>query len=100
MKMKGGAIVDPDSGMEDYTHVYKEGKTYYNAIMNRIDVENGQNSYYKLQLLEEDKKKVYHVFRAWGRIGTTIGGQLIDDCGGDLEEAKEKFCFHYAEKSG
>lgn len=97
--MKGGAIVDPESGMEDYTHVYKEGKTYYNAIMNRIDVETGHNSYYKLQILEEDKKKAYHVFRSWGRIGTTIGGQLIDECH-DLEEAKEIFCLHYAEKCG
>lgn len=35
------------------------------------DVSRGTNSYYKIQLLES--RGTYFVFRAWGRIGTTIG---------------------------
>eukprot|EP00744_Colponema_vietnamica_P021493 GILI01030730.1.p1 GENE.GILI01030730.1~~GILI01030730.1.p1 ORF type:complete len:526 (-),score=154.32 GILI01030730.1:282-1643(-) len=35
------------------------------------------NSYYSIQLLEHDKKHSYHVWRTWGRVGTTIGSNKL-----------------------
>ena len=79
VKVKGGAAVDPQSGLGDDHHVLmcndSQPSQPYSCILNMVDIARGYNSYYKLQLLESDKgmKKVYRVYRAWGRLGTTIG---------------------------
>lgn len=54
--LKGGAVVDPDSGLEDRAHVYQRGKKIYNCVLGHVNVQTGTNSYYKLQLLESDKQ--------------------------------------------
>ena len=66
MKLKGGAAVDPDSGLEETCHVLKDPKsgTLYTAVLGMVDVTRGTNSYYKIQLLEEDSKEQWHLFRA------------------------------------
>jgi hypothetical protein len=33
----------------------------------------------------------YYVYRAWGRIGTSQGGTKLDDCGDDVDDAKQIF---------
>lgn len=95
-----GAVVDPDSGLDDIAHVYSEGKLKYFAILGKVDIQNDKNSYYKLQLLESDskQKKKYWIFRSWGRISTTIGSKQIEDCG-SLEAAIRRFKELYTEKS-
>ncbi len=55
MKLKGGAAVDPDSNMEDSTHVLEVKGEIYNAVLGMVDIVKGTNSYYKLQILESDK---------------------------------------------
>lgn len=99
VQLKGGTAVDPESGMADTAHVYKEGKHVWNSILGLTDIQSGKNSYYKLQLLEADKGSRYWLFRAWGRIGTTIGGTKLDSMS-DLDEAMEKFQELYEEKTG
>ncbi|XP_063703096.1 poly [ADP-ribose] polymerase isoform X2 [Culicoides brevitarsis] len=99
VQLKGGTAVDPDSGLADKAHVYKEGKHIWNTVLGLTDIQSGKNSYYKMQILEGDKSKRYWLFRAWGRIGTTIGGNKVDNFA-DLEEAKEKFEELYEEKTG
>lgn len=37
------------------------------------------NSYYKMQLLKDDTKDIYHFFRSWGRVGTNVGGVKSDN---------------------
>lgn len=41
----------------------------------------------------------FHVFRSWGRIGTVIGGHLLDE-DLSLNEALDIFNKHYQEKTG
>lgn len=94
-----GAAVDPDSGLEDIAHVYKDGKLKYFAILGLVDIAKDKNSYYKIQLLESDKKHKYWVFRSWGRISTTIGSTKLEQCAG-LDEAISLFEHHYEEKTG
>ncbi|XP_006812383.1 poly [ADP-ribose] polymerase 1-like [Saccoglossus kowalevskii] len=99
MTVKGGAAVDPDSGLEDEAHVYSAKGSVYNAILGLVDVTKGTNSYYKLQLLEHDNTKKWYVFRAWGRVGTTIGGNKVEKFH-SLLNAMDHFCSLYGEKTG
>jgi hypothetical protein len=59
LKLKGGAAVDPDSHLEDIAHVYKKKADIYNAVLGVTDIQNGKNSYYKLQVLEADAGNRY-----------------------------------------
>lgn len=56
MKIKGGGAVDPDSGLDDIAHVYQKGPDKYTAVLGLTDLQRGKNSYYKLQVLEDDRK--------------------------------------------
>uniref|UniRef100_A0A665TTI1 Poly [ADP-ribose] polymerase n=1 Tax=Echeneis naucrates TaxID=173247 RepID=A0A665TTI1_ECHNA len=78
LTVKGGAAVDPDSGLENSAHVLEQNGKMYSATLGLVDIVRGTNSYYKLQLLEDDVQKRYWVFRSWGRVGTTIGGNKLD----------------------
>ncbi len=56
LKLKGGAYVDPESGLEHKAHVFKRKDALYSSVLGSADVQSGRNSYYKLQLLKHDKK--------------------------------------------
>lgn len=98
LKIVGGSAVDPDSGMEDLTHVYNDGKDIWTAVLGLSDVQKNKNSFYKLQILESNGGKRYWVFRSWGRIGTNIGGKKLENVE-SLEEAKKMFKACYYERT-
>ena len=54
MTVKGGSVVDPDSGLALSHHVLQLKGTTYNAVLGMVDIKRGSNSYYKLQVLEAD----------------------------------------------
>ncbi|XP_063601793.1 poly [ADP-ribose] polymerase 1-like [Penaeus indicus] len=99
IKLKGGAAVDPDSGLDDRAHVYQGGKKIYNCVLGMVDIVRGTNSYYKLQVLESDRKNMWWLFRSWGRIGTTIGNNKLENKE-DLQDALAQFEGLYEEKTG
>uniref|UniRef100_A0A3Q3WS75 Poly [ADP-ribose] polymerase n=1 Tax=Mola mola TaxID=94237 RepID=A0A3Q3WS75_MOLML len=101
LTVKGGAAVDPDSGLENSAHVLEQSGKMYSATLGLVDIVRGTNSYYKLQLLEDDvqKRSVYWVFRSWGRVGTTIGGNKLDKFH-DKNSAMDNFLSVYKEKTG
>uniref|UniRef100_UPI00358E437B poly [ADP-ribose] polymerase 1 n=1 Tax=Myxine glutinosa TaxID=7769 RepID=UPI00358E437B len=99
LMLKGGAAVDPDSGLESTAHVHEEGSKIYSATLGQVDIVKGTNSYYKLQLLEADNKNRYWVFRSWGRVGTTIGGNKLEKMN-SLETAIDNFVDLYDSKTG
>eukprot|EP00117_Sycon_ciliatum_P025830 scpid32102/ scgid21352/ Poly [ADP-ribose] polymerase 1; NAD(+) ADP-ribosyltransferase 1; Poly[ADP-ribose] synthase 1 len=100
ISVKGGAAVDPESGMESTCHVLEEsGGNIYSATLGMVDIQRGTNSYYKLQVLEQDKGARWHVFRAWGRVGTTIGGNKTEPYH-SRDNAKAQFTQLYQEKTG
>lgn len=51
-----GAIVDPDSCLQDTAHVYIANEKLYSVALDNVDLSPhvDKNSYYKLQLLESD----------------------------------------------
>ncbi|XP_039604229.1 poly [ADP-ribose] polymerase 1 [Polypterus senegalus] len=99
LTLKGGAAVDPDSGLEKCAHVLDQNGKIFSATLGLVDISRGTNSYYKLQLLEDDSKKRYWVFRSWGRVGTTIGGNKLDKFS-DKNSAIDAFVSIYEEKTG
>eukprot|EP00029_Vermamoeba_vermiformis_P007076 TRINITY_DN2952_c0_g1_i1.p1 TRINITY_DN2952_c0_g1~~TRINITY_DN2952_c0_g1_i1.p1 ORF type:complete len:941 (+),score=268.76 TRINITY_DN2952_c0_g1_i1:48-2870(+) len=78
LKIKGNSAVDPDSGRDEDCHVLEEKTDIFNVMLNLTDIMKGTNSYYALQLLEEDNGNKWYVFRKWGRVGTTIGGNKLE----------------------
>ncbi|XP_053163184.1 poly [ADP-ribose] polymerase 1 [Hemicordylus capensis] len=99
LTVKGGAAVDPDSGLEDSAHVFEKGGKIYSATLGLVDIVRGTNSYYKLQLLEDDREIRHWVFRSWGRVGTVIGSNKLEQMP-SKEEAIEHFLRLYEEKTG
>ena len=94
LKLKGGAYVDPESGLEHKAHVIKDGKKLFSIVLGAVNIQEGKNSYYKLQALKHDVKSKYYLFRSWGRVGTTIGGtkkETYDDETDCLEDFKHLF---------
>jgi len=98
VKIKGGGAVDPDSGLENLAHVYHKGNDKYTVTLGLTDIQSKKNSYYKMQILKHDHHQRYNLFRSWGRIGTTIGGNKLDTM--SLEECIEQFESLYEEKTG
>ncbi|GBP32818.1 Poly polymerase [Eumeta japonica] len=55
LKVKGGTLVDPDSGLADVAHVYiDQNGEKWTVVLNKTDIGEEKNSFYKLQLLEDD----------------------------------------------
>ena len=61
MKLKGGGFVDPDSGLQDKAHVLKVRDALYSVVLGSVNIQADKNSYYKLQILEHDKKPKWYV---------------------------------------
>ncbi|XP_039295821.1 poly [ADP-ribose] polymerase [Nilaparvata lugens] len=101
LKVQGGTAVDPDSGLQDEAHVYKSGGDIYSVVLGLTDIQRDKNSYYKMQILEsnDSKRKKYWLFRSWGRIGTSTGGDKVESYS-DLDKAISKFSSLFEEKSG
>ncbi|XP_015781731.1 poly [ADP-ribose] polymerase 1 [Tetranychus urticae] len=98
--IKDGAAVDPQSELEGIAVVYKENDVIFSEVLNKVDFHSNKNSYYKLQLLKDEKKKNrFWVFTAWGRTGTDIGGSKVDPFR-SLNEARLKFEEVFQDKTG
>lgn len=79
VKVKGRSAVHESSGLQDSGHILEDGKSIYNTTLNMSDLSTGINSYYILQIIEEDKGSGCYVFRKWGRVGNEkIGGNKIE----------------------
>ncbi|KAM7298231.1 poly [ADP-ribose] polymerase 1 [Ixodes scapularis] len=99
LTVKGLAVVEPESGLADVAHVYTRDKEIFSSVLGMVDVSRGTNSYYKLQLLESDQRNRYWVYRAWGRVGTSVGSNKLEQMD-TLEEAKHHFKALFEEKTG
>jgi predicted DNA-binding WGR domain protein len=99
LTLKRGTVVDPDSSQKE-AHVYTESGIKYTAVLSKIEIQTeNKNSYYKLQLLESDKGSNYWVFRSWGRIGTNIGDNKLENFN-NVDLAQKAFFKQYKEKTG
>ena len=97
--VKNGYEVDPDSDKDEIAHVLMKGSDGYTSSLIKTSKEKNKNSYYKMQVLESDKKTEYWWFCSWGRIGTTNGENFIKEF--QLKQnAIQEFEKKFLEKTG
>lgn len=111
--VKGRSVVDSESGLAETHHILEHEKNSYNAVLAASDIASGRNSFYTIQALEGDwirsaKKKSkksgfgsagYYIYRKWGRVGTSIGGDIVERCD-SKDEAMQRFQDLFFEKTG
>ena len=72
----------------------------WNASCTLVNLRDDKNSYYKIQLLQDDSSKTeFYVWRGWGRIGTIHGGTKLDRFY-SASSAKSNFEHVFMEKTG
>ncbi|KAK7396422.1 hypothetical protein VNO78_17421 [Psophocarpus tetragonolobus] len=99
IKVKGHSAVHEASGLQDSGHILEEGKSIYNTTLNMSDLSTGANSYYVLQIIQEDKGSDCYVFRKWGRVGNDkIGGNKLEEMA--KSDAIREFKRLFYEKTG
>ncbi|XP_048337120.1 poly [ADP-ribose] polymerase 1 isoform X1 [Ziziphus jujuba] len=80
VKVKGRSAVHESSGLQDIGHILEDGNSIYNTTLNMSDLSTGINSYYILQIIQDDKNSDCYVFRKWGRVGNDkIGGKKLEE---------------------
>ena len=56
-KLKEGGVVDPESKLVKNTHVSTTNGTVFSVVLSSVSSTDDRNSYYKIQILEEDTKQ-------------------------------------------
>jgi len=103
-KEKRGVKLDTDvdncdcGKLSETSHVLvdRQARVVYSEMMTKTDVDSGANSFYTIHLLESDDlqssgDRHYHIFRKWGRIGSTQGGTKLQPFEGNKSKAIEAF---------
>lgn len=90
--------VDAECPEKETSHIYCEGKTVYSATLNQTNMQNNNNKFYIIQLLEHNRKKTYTVWRRWGRVGQR-GQSELNIYGCSLSEAISSFEKKFYEKT-
>ncbi|KAM1539365.1 hypothetical protein FF1_004080 [Malus domestica] len=99
VKVKGRSAVHESSGLQDTGHILEDGKSIYNTTLSMSDLSTGVNSYYILQIIQDDKSSDCYVFRKWGRVGNDkIGGNKLEDM--SKSDAIREFKRLFLEKTG
>ncbi|KAL0435635.1 UNVERIFIED_CONTAM: Poly [ADP-ribose] polymerase 1 [Sesamum radiatum] len=111
VKVKGQSAVHESSGLQDSGHILEDGKSIYNTTLNMSDLSTGVNSseacefsftkdsYYILQIIQDDKSSDCYVFRKWGRVGNEkIGGVKLEEM--SKSDAIHEFKRLFLEKTG
>ncbi|XP_076829790.1 poly [ADP-ribose] polymerase 2 [Brachyhypopomus gauderio] len=89
--MKGKAPVDSECKAKlGKAHVYAQGNDIYDVMLNQTNLQNNNNKYYLIQLLQDNGAKAYSVWMRWGRVGK-VGQSSLVSCGADLSQAKAVF---------
>lgn len=99
VKVKGRSAVHEASGLQDTGHILEDGKSIYNTTLNMSDLSTGINSYYILQIIQDDKGSDCYVFRKWGRVGNNkIGGTKLEEM--TKSDAIQEFKRLFLDKTG
>ncbi|KGN57935.1 poly [ADP-ribose] polymerase 1 isoform X1 [Cucumis sativus] len=99
VKVKGRSAVHESSGLQDTGHILEDKKSIYNTTLNMSDLLTGINSYYILQIIQDDKSSDCYVFRKWGRVGNEkIGGVKLEEM--TKSDAIREFKRLFLEKTG
>jgi len=96
--LKGLAPVDTECPNLINYHVYYEGKEIWDVMLNQTNIQNNNNKYYLIQMLEADSTGTFCVWMRWGRVGYK-GQTSWTTCGQDMDKAKGIFMRKFADKT-
>ncbi|TRY74450.1 hypothetical protein TCAL_10093 [Tigriopus californicus] len=90
--VKGKAAVDEASGMTEKAHVYEDQSqgVVWDCMLNQTNIQNNNNKFYLIQLLESDSTQEYWVWMRWGRVGYK-GQTSLTPTGSNLVQAQKVF---------
>jgi len=67
---KGRAAVDEYSGHSSDGHVYDDGTTVWDCMLNQVNIGQNNNKFYKIQLIQSDNNpNSFWFWTRWGRVG-------------------------------
>lgn len=67
---KGSAAVDCECPSANQFHIYESpDSTVWDTMLNQTNISANNNKFYLIQLLEQDSKNGYAVWKRWGRVG-------------------------------
>ncbi|GIY43131.1 poly polymerase 2 [Caerostris extrusa] len=90
--------VDSECPEKDNFHIYCKDGVIYNATLNQTNMQNNNNKFYIIQLLEHNDKKLYAVWRRWGRVGQK-GQRDLTKYGSSFSEANASFDQKFYDKT-
>eukprot|EP01029_Cantina_marsupialis_P010698 TRINITY_DN242_c1_g1_i1.p1 TRINITY_DN242_c1_g1~~TRINITY_DN242_c1_g1_i1.p1 ORF type:complete len:1451 (+),score=678.48 TRINITY_DN242_c1_g1_i1:158-4510(+) len=103
MVIKGHSAVDPECPYADDYHVVEKNVNgelvIYDVMLNVVDLINNKSSYYGMQILQGDKTNDFMIWRKWGRVATTIGGNKLEEFY-SFSDAFQNFQEVYYDKTG
>ena len=95
---KGLAPVDAECpGSADY-RVYCQGRDIWDVMLNQTNIQNNNNKFYLIQLLQQDNTGSFAVWMRWGRVGYK-GQTNFTTFGSDKEKAKSVFMKKFSDKT-
>jgi len=95
---KGLAPVDSDCPHSNDYHVYTEGREVWDTMLNQTNIQNNNNKYFMIQLLQADSGNKFAVWMRWGRVGYK-GQNNWQTTGANLDSAKSIFTKKFKDKT-
>jgi len=95
---KGLAPVDSECpGAEGY-HVFCEGTEVWDVMLNQTNIQNNNNKYFLIQLLQSDNNSGFSVWMRWGRVGYK-GQNNLKSYGSNKIQAMTDFKKKFSDKT-
>jgi len=95
---KGLAPVDSECPDGDNYRVFCEGRDIWDVMLNQTNIQQNNNKFYLIQLLQNDNNGSFAVWMRWGRVGYK-GQTNFTSFGNDKERAKSTFCKKFSDKT-
>ena len=86
----------------DTHHIYERKGLMYNSMLNQTDIGfgvRGHNKFYAMQIIENDERSRWYLFRKWGRVGAKNPQNAFDEHISP-QKAIENFLKYFKKKTG
>lgn len=74
---EGGVVLKESGYNSERAKILIKSGLAYNVTLTAVDVVKSMNSYYKMQIIVPNDKKVFILYRLYGRIGTRRGKDTL-----------------------
>ena len=96
---KGLAPVDPEFQESSSYRVFCEGRNIWDVMLNQTNIQNNNNKFYLIQLLQNEEDGSFAVWMRWGRVGYKGQTHASKFGAWNLEGAKSEFAKKFYDKT-